>query len=154
MARNNYPNKLGKLKRNKTPVEAALRFLSYRARSEKEVRDKLKKRFTPEEIDLVIQKFKEWNLLNDAQFAQSYVESRARSKPRSKRMIEMELKRKGVKLDFDLPQSDLELANAALEKKKNLRSFKQAVRFLQSRGFSWEVIEKVLKNRYNDDHVS
>ncbi len=135
-------------------MEAALRFLSYRARSEKEVRDKLKKRFSPEEIDLVVEKFKEWNLLNDAQFAQNYAESRARSKPRSHRLLQLELQRKGVKLDYDLPATDLELAQAALDKKKTLKTFEQAVRFLQSRGFAWEVIEKVLKGRYNDEHVS
>lgn len=156
MVKNSFQSKSGKSKKS-NPVDAALNFLSYRERSEKEVRDRLSKRFSLEEIEVVVGKLKELKLINDDQFTQSYIESRSRSRPRSRRLLKLELKQKGIKIDEDvlnLDKTEEQLALLAIEKKHNLKTFEQRVRFLQSRGFSWEVIEKVLKNRYNEGDVS
>ncbi len=143
MVRNSSPNKSEKLKK-------ILKFLSYRARSEKEIRDRLTRYgLDQKEIETEIEKLKKWKLIDDNEFAQLYAESRARSQPRSNWLINLELKRKGVKPGEET-LSDLELAKLALGKKKNLKSREQAVHFLQSRGFSWETIVKVLQDRYND----
>ena len=63
----------------------ALRFLSYRPRSEKEVRNKLKiksEKLKIEDstvtIDKIIQKLKEYNFINDLEFAKKWVEERLR----------------------------------------------------------------------------
>ena len=145
MARSKFPEKSAKLRQSNAPVAAALRLLAYRARSEKEVRDRLGKRFSATEVDVVIKKLKDWNFLDDTQFAKQYIESRSRSRPRSRRLIQLELKRKGIVTDYELLATDYELARLALEKKKNLKSRDQTIRFLHSRGFSWEIIQRVLK---------
>ncbi len=90
----------------------ALRFLSYRPRSEKEVRDHLNikyqiskiknKRVEKNElgiqsiIDKVIQKLKEQKFINDEEFGKWWVEQRTTFKPRSLRLIKTELRQKGI----------------------------------------------------------
>lgn len=145
MVRNSFPSKSEKSKQ-------ILKFLSVRARSEKEIRDRLSKYgLNPEEIQIEIEKLKKWKLVDDADFAQTYIESRSRSRPRSRRLLELELRRKGVTIsDNGMTMNDYELAQSALEKKKNLKSREQAIRFLQYRGFAWETIVKALKDKYND----
>ncbi len=127
------------------PLDKALRFLSYRARTEKEIRDKL----GPECTEEVIAKLKTYGYIDDQKYAQSYIESRLRSKPRSQKLILLELKRKGITTEYRILNTDYELAQKALEKKKNLKTREQAMRFLASRGFSWDIIEKTVKKEYN-----
>ncbi|MGQ0600555.1 MAG: regulatory protein RecX, partial [Anaerolineales bacterium] len=68
-----------------------------RPRSETEVRDNLKKHgLLPELIDAEIARLRESGLLNDDAFAKLWVENRAAFRPRSKRVLQVELKRKGV----------------------------------------------------------
>lgn len=145
MARNNFPNKSVKLKQ-------ILKFLSYRARSEKEIRDRLiKYGLTSQEIDIEVDRLKKWKLVDDDEFVRIYIESRSRSAPRSRKLLELELRHKGVNLEpstYHL-EPDIDLAHKALGK-KNIKSREQAIRFLQSRGFSWETIVKALRDRYND----
>lgn len=128
-----------------SPLDRALRFLSYRPRTEKEIRDKLGIDCSEE----IIVKLKSYGYINDGKYAQDYIESRIRSKPRSQKLILLELKRKGIITECRIPNTDYELAQLALFKKKNIRSKPQAFRFLASRGFSWEVIEKTVKKEYN-----
>src|SRR4051812_38099109 len=88
----------------------ALYYLSFRPRSEKEVKDYLlgknkpqKKDFvspTQETIDIVIKKLKEMKFLNDTEFAKSWVRSRTEYKPKSVGVIKMELKQKGIAPDM------------------------------------------------------
>src|SRR3989344_6625517 len=150
MARNNFPSKSVKSKQ-------ILNFLAIRARSEKEIRDRLSKYgLAASEIEIEIEKLKKWKLVDDAEFAKTYIESKSRSRPPSRRLLDLELRRKGVTLEpstYPL-EPDYKLAQLALEKKKTLKSRDQAIRFLQYRGFSWEVIEKTVKNRYNETHVN
>src|SRR3989344_6604171 len=79
----------------------ALKFLSYRPRSEKEIRDKLKKKKASEEtINKIILRLKENNFINDEEFVRWWIEQRTNFKPRSLRLIKMELKQKGVSNDL------------------------------------------------------
>jgi len=140
-----------KQKSKKTPLEVALRFLRHRARSEKEIRVYLARHFESAEIDQVVKRLHDWKFIDDEEFAKTYVEFRSPSKPRSRRLLKLELAKKGIKIEDNLENLESEevLAEKALNKKKTLKSFGQAVRFLQSRGFSWKVIEKTIKKRYN-----
>jgi regulatory protein len=77
--------------------ERALKLIARRPRSETEVRDNLKKHgVLPELIDAEIARLRESGLLNDDAFAKLWVENRAAFRPRSKRALQVELKRKGV----------------------------------------------------------
>jgi regulatory protein len=130
---------------------SALRYLGIRPRSQYEVKAFLTKKTTNTAlITRVINELTHQGLLNDADFARWYIDSRSRTSPRSRRQLEQELRHKGVTTnDYRVTTGDNELAKLALQKKKNLKSHDQVIRFLASRGFSWTTIEQVLKNRYN-----
>lgn len=117
------------------------------------------------EAEEIIAKLKDLKFINDVEYATWHTENRARFRPKSKRMLAMELKLKGIsreEIGVVVDElSDEEQAISALSKKLRLWEklspvdFKtKATRFLASRGFSWGTIETVLKKRYNNDNVS
>src|SRR5512138_919880 len=77
--------------------QQAMLFLSYRARSESEIRQNLRKHEIPEAvIEQTLERLKQDGLANDHQFARSWVENRSTFRPRSRRMMAMELRHKGL----------------------------------------------------------
>ena len=81
----------------KTCLEAALHYLGYRPRSETEVRQRLHRRgFNNEVVDEVIISLEERKLIDDVAFAHYWKDSRLSFRPRSKRLIKLELRQKGV----------------------------------------------------------
>jgi regulatory protein len=78
-------------------LEAALRFLEARARSTAEVRRRLTSAgFRRELVDGAVERLTELGVLDDAQFARAWVESRDRARPRGERALRQELALKGV----------------------------------------------------------
>lgn len=147
-------------------LDSAINFLSFRARSEKEVRDNLKKKKAPDDvIEKIISFLKERKFLNDVDFAKWFVESRARFKQKSTRVVKMELKQKGITQEIIeevfgqiVQVSDLELAKKLVEKKidryKGLNKqelYQKLGGFLARKGYDWDVIktsiDEVLANR-------
>jgi regulatory protein len=75
----------------------ATALLAYRPRSLNEVRTRLRRAGADEQtIARAIARLQAVGLLNDVEFSQAWVESRLRARPRSKRAIAWELRRKGV----------------------------------------------------------
>ncbi len=146
-------------------LEAAYRYLSYRMRSESEIRERMKRRgFAVETIDAAIAQLREQNLLDDAAFAQFWRENRETFRPRSRWLTELELKRMGVRNDVIEPVvagiDDNENAyRAALQKTHHgapadYPSFRRRLGdYLRRRGFNYEVIghtlERVWRERGN-----
>ncbi len=83
--------------RQKT-FDRAVNLLTFKPRSIGEMRTRLlEKIWTNEEIvDEVIEKLKEYNYLNDEQFAASFASSKLRQKPIGKRILEQDLKKKNI----------------------------------------------------------
>jgi regulatory protein len=78
-------------------LEAALRFLEPRQRSIGEVRRRLASAgYQSELVDGAIEKLKGLGILDDATFAQAWVESRDRARPRGERALRRELQVKGI----------------------------------------------------------
>ena len=75
---------------------AALRFLSYRPRSESEVRDRLLRRFPHNVVQQVVSDLCKHGLIEDGEFSRLWTSSRVRFKPRSAKAILYELLQKGV----------------------------------------------------------
>ena len=145
-------------------LNKSLHFLSFRSRSEKEVRDKLLSKKAPQEIiDRIIKSLKENKFLNDEEFARWFIENRLRFRPKSLMIIKMELKQKGITreiidqavsnlqkdVDGEMPNSDLESAKKLVEKKmpryKDLSKqeiYQKLGAFLARRGFNWDIIKK------------
>lgn len=82
-------------------LDAAYRYLSYRPRSEGEVRQRLLQRcFANEEVDEAIAKLKGQKLIDDFAFAEFWKHSRLSFRPKSKRLIARELRSKRVDADI------------------------------------------------------
>jgi len=143
-------------------VQQALLFLSYRARSESEIRQNLRKHEMPEEvIEETIARLRQDGLANDGQFAQAWVENRSTFRPRSRRMLAMELRQKG--LDDEAVSSALEAVDdeplayeAAKKRAARLKALewvdfrKKLSEFLARRGFSYSVIAPVVTRIWNE----
>jgi regulatory protein len=78
-------------------MQQAYVYLSYRARSEHELRRSLgQKGHPPETIEAVIDRLRTLHYLDDGAFAASWVEGRQRYRPRGARLLRAELRQKGV----------------------------------------------------------
>jgi regulatory protein len=137
--------------------QSAVHFLSFRNRSEIEIQRNLeKKEYSQITIGQTINKLKEADLVNDAKFACQWVESRVLSKPRSRRLMEYELRQKKVLDDqiqqaFETIPDDFTLALQAARKKMHQFSYlekdafrKKMTSFLMRRGFQYDIIRQTL----------
>lgn len=142
-----------------TALGKALRFLSVRPRSEKEVRDNLAtKKVTPEIINTLLHRLKDKKLLDDEKFAIWWIEQRNTFRPIGKQLIKIELKRKGISDEIvkklTAQENKEPEINAARELvKKRMSRYKginqkellpKLQRFLLSRGFSFDTIRSAI----------
>lgn len=140
-------------------LKDTLHFLSFRGRSEKEIRDYLsKKKSIPEITKKIITYCKKYNFLDDEKFARDWLRSRSTYRLKSKRIIKIELLKKGI--DTEIIQKVLnqegeeQLDDSEQIKKlieKRLPRYKGLPRkelyqklggFLARRGFDWDTIKK------------
>lgn len=78
-------------------ISAAMRLLEERMRSSDEVRTRLRRKgFGAIAVEATIERLTDLNLLDDERFAERWIENRQEHRPRSRRMLEYELRRKGV----------------------------------------------------------
>ena len=135
----------------------AYRLLAVRARSEKEMREALKRaKFSSELIETTITECKAQRFIDDADFAQQFVQSRLLNRPKGRARLTLELRQKGVDpatiaatLDELLPaDQQAELADQLAEKlRKRLANLpppkarQRLADFLRRRGFDWEMIQ-------------
>ncbi len=152
-------------------LNKSFHFLSFRPRSEKEVRDNLlKKKASTEVIERVITSLNEHKFLNDQEFARWFIEQRLRFNPKGIRIIKMELKQKGIDQeiideaitnlssdDGELLNNDLESAKKLVEKKlPKYRGLEKQIiyqklgAFLARRGFGWDTIKKSIDDGLKD----
>lgn len=139
----------------------AVNILSAKPRSISEMRRKLLEKdwTTPEIVEAVLEKLKEYNYLNDAQFAENFASFNLRQKPQGKRVLQMKLAQKRVdketvkdaleKVFEETPETDL--IDQALEKRLRLKGIpkdrdetKKLFDYLLRQGFSFDLVrEKV-----------
>lgn len=113
----------------------ALRLLSYRPRSIREIKQRLTKtNADTNTTNRVITNLIDQNLLNDQEFARWWVEQRVKFRPRGNYALTQELVQKGI--DREIIDSVLLSFDAELELAKKLPQSK-----LSSRGFSFSVID-------------
>jgi regulatory protein len=144
----------------------AILVLSYRPRSVVELRQKMEaKGYSEAVMDRVIERMTQSGLLNDAQFAQSWVENRSAFHPRSRRALTMELHRKGVTdevIDQTLGETGNEEEMAYQAAQRQARKLAGLERFefrnklgafLGRRGFSYDTISPVINRLWNEIHT-
>ncbi len=146
----------------KEAKDAALKFLSFRMRSEKELREKLKKKeFAESLIDDVVKDLKRLKLVDDYDFAAAFVRDRISNSPRGKILLRQELWKKGIKKEiiekalkeyFKDEDEELVLAKELSQKRKRRYqgleenvAKRRLMSFLLRRGFSYDIIKQVLR---------
>lgn len=140
-------------------LNAALNFLSFRPRSEFELRQYFRrKKFG--DIEPLIEKLRALGQISDEEFARWYIDQRRTFRPRGRRAVAMELRRKGIAsniikqlLSNSNSTEELSLAKKALVKYRGKGTREKMARFLVGRGFDWDTVratvEKILKSEYN-----
>ena len=129
------------------------------------MRGRLEPRFGTDTTDRTLARLQSEGLLNDAEFAQQWRSSRERRKPRSRRMIEQELRSKGVAEDIvsntleDYDSSDAAyraaVKYAARQKGSSQAAFDRRVgAFLERRGFECQIIRRILRQLREELGVS
>jgi regulatory protein len=150
---------------------AALRFLTVRPRTEREIRDKLReKQFGDEEIAQTITGLKTVGLLDDGAFARMYIRDALAGRPAGKMLLKKKLLLLGVDKSVidaaieetfagvDVQATALALARQFIKKTQNLKSGETAMKtrnrvstFLARKGYGWDVIATVLKEIFTAD---
>lgn len=160
------PEKIDSLQKQETTEVAylkALHFLSYRPRSEDEVKKKLaEKGFDEAVIEGITDRLKQDHYLGDEQFAQMWVENRSAFRPRSRRLLRYELRLKGVSEEnilnaLDDAEAEIDLAYQAAVKystrleNQDWEGFrKRLTAFLGRRGFSYGTISPVVQRIWSE----
>ena len=145
-----------------TPLDAAYRYLSYRPRSEFEMRVWLgRKGHGSRTIENTLSALKAKGLLDDLAFARFWRESRESSSPRSRAALRSELRQKGIDPDVvaeALDGVDEEAAAYRAAQKKAARlatvdhdDFRTRLSgVLRRRGFSYEVTEHTVNRLWQE----
>ena len=139
--------------------DRALKYLSFKARTEYEVIKKLQEYDYSEEIIFrVLEILKKYNYIDDELFSKSYIKDRVHLKGYGKFKIKYELQERGIHESIieeclsNAPLSELENAIKYISKKtKNPSDQKERNRIynaLLRRGFSYEIIKQAFDNHY------
>ncbi len=145
----------------------ALLLLSYRARSEKELTARLKKKgYSEEIIEKVRKRLSELRLIDDERLARDYIEDRIKIGHKGRWLVRAELLKMGIKkelIDKQLKQApdETEAARMVVEhylpryrKLDEVTRKRRLIGVLARRGFSPETIEKVLFKIGNNNWVN
>lgn len=142
--------------------ERALSYLSYRPRSEEEIRRYLAKRsLSDEEIDQVVGRLKRARFVDDRAFAEFWVENREAFRPRGSWALRGELRQKGVSpetieaaLDgLDERESAMRAASSAVRRyrlQERDEFYRHLMGFLQRRGFSYGIARTVTEHCWSE----
>lgn len=139
--------------------EKVLKFLSYRPRTTKEIKDYLLKKKVDEDLkSVVISKLEKSGLIDDLEFAKWWVANRLKFRPKGLVIIKAELIKKGVEpeiinqvtgqIDASIEAKlALNLARkkfAQYQKLPYQQSYKKLVDYLSRRGFSWSTVKSTI----------
>jgi regulatory protein len=143
-------------------LESALRLLSYRPRSEAEIRTRLQRAGLPEDAaEETVERLRGAGLIDDESFARDWVDGRQGHSPRGRRLLASELRSRGI--DRRILEGavagvdDFESAYRAAERRaaglKSLpyQQFRQRLSgFLLRRGFDYETVRKTVARLWEE----
>lgn len=139
-------------------LDKLLKFATLRPRSEKEMSLWLKRKKLHESLhNNLFNRLNRLNLVDDRKFAEWWVEQRQEFSPKAKRILNYELRMKGIKneiIDEVLGETKIDeekIARELLQKKaykwKNMPTRDARLKmsqFLARKGFGWDTIDKVV----------
>lgn len=140
--------------------DKVLKFLTFRPRSELEIKTYLQKKEIKEELkEKIWAKLMDLNLINDKDFTAWWIEQRSGRRPKGRNILVMELKQKGVAEEIveellkesRKPDNEVQLAEKIvlklLPKLKDLpfwEAKRKLYEALARRGFSYSIVEDVI----------
>jgi regulatory protein len=154
--------------------ERCINYITYSPRTQSQVRDYIRKYLkkigvlelnidSENLIEEIIEKLKEFKYINDYDYAELFVKSRIKNKPKSRYFLLSELLSKGIDkelanevLDSLMPDS-LEMLKRVYEKKFRDEPItfedKKKISYLQRKGFLWDDISQFVNsfNKKNED---
>lgn len=139
----------------------AINYLSYKMRTEKEVQQKLQDEgYDSECIERTIDELKAIGYINNKLYAQKYVYDRSKLKPKSKKLLRVELMSRGISQEIadevldDWKVDESDVAESLVRKKfgkydlGDMSTIRKIYMFLNHRGFSGDIIRQVI-NKVN-----
>jgi regulatory protein len=102
----------------------------------------------------IISRLTKYGFINDQAYAKAFVESRIKNKPRGKRVLINELRKKGISKDIaenicnSLVEDEEDLLQKVYAKRYKNEKFSikdtKKIQYLQRKGFSWDLIKKLI----------
>lgn len=141
-------------------MNKALKFLAFKSRTEKEMREFLyEKEFWKPVVEKTIQKMKNYNYINDEEYAKNFINERKNTK--GFKMIAYELKHKGINENIiqeilsecDNQEEAIEkIAKKFIKNKQKSENINEKLfRHLASKGFDFEEVQSVCRRLLNED---
>ena len=142
-------------------LEKALSFVTKSKKTQKQVKEHLySKGYTEQTVESVIEKMKDYRFLDDGDYAETYAKSY--SKTKGKKLIEIELKKKGVSEEDmseaienigDQTESAVNIAEKYLKNKiKDKQNMLKCYKYLLSKGFEYDVAKSAIERLgHNED---
>lgn len=146
--------------------QKALDYISFKPRTTQETRKKLQQSGYDELlIEDTITSLTENGLLDDKYYAEQWVDERQRYKPRSKRALVFELRKKGISdnliqsavEDVDDIQSGYEIARSRLFRYEGLSKYEfrnKLGNYLAGKGYPFDVISEITKDLWDQLNTS
>jgi regulatory protein len=146
--------------------QKALHFLSFRIRSENEIRRNLRKhKISDDVISDVIERLRRNHLVNDSEFARSWVANRSEFRPRGRRALQAELRQKGIENEIiddalqTIDEDELAYRAALKQTRKYIRLEwpeyrKKMSAFLARRGFNYGTVFPIVERVWSEEHAS
>jgi regulatory protein len=146
---------LRKIGESSLAYNLAIVFLRVRARTKREMFDYLRRKGTNiEAISDTLERLEEAGLVDDRAFSVSWIANRAAIRPRSKWMLEQELRKKGVSSEYiknalsDIaPESELDSLVKIIKRKHQQSQYREPrklMAYLSRQGYSYELIKVAL----------
>lgn len=111
-------------------------------------------------INDTAERLKEYNYLNDEVFAEEFLQSRIKNRPRGKAVLLSELISKGVNAELakekveELVEDEYVMLKRIYEKKYGNENMSiqdsKKIDFLRRKGFSWDLINEFLNNEFTE----
>ncbi len=144
-------------------LKFAMKLIGLRRRSVFEMAERLRGKGLEEKIiEEILEELKGYKYLDDRMFAESYINDRMNFNPRGKLLIKKELREKGVAENIieekteELISEEKEIESARKLAEKKLRVMgdkgdknktnQKIMSYLQSKGYSFEIISQAVKN--------
>lgn len=148
-------------------TNAAINLLASRPRSTRELEQRLRQKgYAPDAISAALSRLAELHYVDDADFARYWVANRQANRPRGRRLLEQELRHKGVEreliaeaiddAEIDEPAAALEAGRAKLRTYSNLEpevARRRLAAYLGRRGYTYDTIRGALTQLFRDDEA-